>query len=77
VEKPEGGDSLEDVGAEGKEILKLMFKKLNKEGMDWNELVQDRKKWHMARISVCVVLVRLKLFLMMDLRGVKFSYLNI
>jgi hypothetical protein len=26
---------------------------------------------------VCVVLVRLKLFLMMDLRGVKFSYLNI
>jgi hypothetical protein len=30
---------LEDVGADGKVILKLMFRKWNKEGMDWNELV--------------------------------------
>jgi hypothetical protein len=75
VEKLEGGDYLEDVNANGKVILRLMFKKWNKEGMDWNELVQDRNRWHMARISECVLLVRLMRFVMKDLRGVKFSFL--
>jgi len=46
-----GGDYLEDVGADGKVILKLMFKKCNKEDMDWNELAQDRNRWHIACIS--------------------------
>jgi len=77
VEKLEEGDYLEDVGVDGKVILKLMFKKWNKEGMDSNEMVQDRNRWHMARISDCVLLVRLKRFVMMDLRGVKFSHCNI
>jgi hypothetical protein len=44
VEKRGEGDFLEDVGADGKVILKLMFKKWNKEGTDWNELVQDRNR---------------------------------
>lgn len=38
VAKREGGDYLEDVGADGKVILKLMFKNWNKEGragMSW------------------------------------------
>jgi hypothetical protein len=77
VEKRGGGDYLEDVGADGKVILKLMFKKWNKEGTDWNELVQDRNRWHMARISECLVRVRLKRFVMTDLRGVTFSHCNI
>jgi hypothetical protein len=70
VQKREGGECLEDENV----ILKLIFKNLDKEGMDRNELVQDRNRWHMACISECVVLARLKLFVMMDLRGVKFSH---
>jgi len=56
VQKREGGEYLEDVGADENVILKLMFKKLNKEGMDWNEMVQDRNRLHMACISECAVL---------------------
>jgi hypothetical protein len=37
-------DHLEDLGVDGKPILKWMFEKLDGI-MDWNDLVQDRDRW--------------------------------
>jgi len=37
-------DNLEDPGAEGKVISKLIFKKWDW-GMDWIDLAQDRDRW--------------------------------
>ena len=52
MEKRERGEYLEYVGVDGRVILKLMFKKWNKECMDWNELVQDRNRWHIIIIFI-------------------------
>jgi hypothetical protein len=37
-------DHLEDLGVDGRIILRWVFRKLD-EGMDWNDLVQDRDRW--------------------------------
>ena len=44
VGKPEGRRLLKDPGVDRRIILKGMFKKWDG-GMDWIDLVQDRKRW--------------------------------
>ena len=44
VLKPEGKNCLEDLGVDGRIILKLVFKKWD-ECVDWIGLTQDREKW--------------------------------
>jgi hypothetical protein len=41
---PREGDHLGDPGADGRIMLKWIFKKWDG-GMDWIELVQDRGRW--------------------------------
>ena len=44
VGKPEGKNHLEDLGVNGRMILKWIFKKRDGE-MDWIDLVQNRDSW--------------------------------
>jgi hypothetical protein len=37
-------DDVEDLGVDGRQILKWIFEKLNC-SMDWIDLVQDRDRW--------------------------------
>ena len=41
---PRKKDHLEDVGVDGRIILKWIFRKWNG-GMDWIDLAQDRDRW--------------------------------
>jgi hypothetical protein len=41
---PEGKRHLEDLGVDGRIILKYIFKKWN-EGMDWIDMANDRERW--------------------------------
>jgi hypothetical protein len=45
------GDHLKDPGADGRIILKWIFKKLDG-NMDWIDLAQDRDKWQALVNSV-------------------------
>ena len=47
-----GSDHLEDLGVDGRIILKWIFKKYNG-GMDWVDLVQDRDRWQ-AVVNVVI-----------------------
>jgi hypothetical protein len=44
VGRPEGKNYLEDLGIDGRIILKWIFKKWNG-SMDWIDLTQDRDRW--------------------------------
>jgi hypothetical protein len=50
VGKPEGRDHLEDLGPDGRIILKWIFKKWDG-GLDWIELAQDRE----GQVASCCV----------------------
>jgi hypothetical protein len=39
------GGHLEDIGVDGREILKWTYKKWNGGGMDWIDMAQDRDRW--------------------------------
>ena len=46
---------MEDPGADGRIILKLMFERLDwrgREGIDWIDLAQDRDRWRALVNSV-------------------------
>ena len=45
-------DYLEDVGLEGKIILKWFVKKWDEGTMDWIDLARDRDKWRTVVIAV-------------------------
>jgi hypothetical protein len=38
-------DHLEELGLDGRIILKWMFREICCEGVDWMRMVQDRQKW--------------------------------
>jgi len=43
---------LEDPGVDGRIILRLIFKEVRYEGMDWIELAQDRDRWRVLMNAV-------------------------
>jgi hypothetical protein len=51
VGRPEGWNHFEDLGVDGRIILKCTFKK-GDEGMEWIDLAQDRDTW---RAAVCAI----------------------
>jgi len=51
MERPEGKSYLEDLGADGRIILKWIFKTLDG-SMDWIGLAQERGKWQAFETAV-------------------------
>jgi hypothetical protein len=45
VGRPEGNSQLEDLGVDGRMILKWIFKYWDGEDIDWIDLAQDMDRW--------------------------------
>jgi hypothetical protein len=45
VGRPDGKRPLEDLGVDGRIILKWILKEVGWEGVDWIDMAQDRDRW--------------------------------